>query len=365
VPDVPEATEVTDDSDPLAHRESRVARDGIRKKLYRDVVWRALASGLIAIAITACEDQNVATPSVPTTPKGGRDGGAGVEGWGDPATTRQPGVLRLGHLNVRRYFDTTCDSGQCQAAGFEEVVTQTAFDQRTSQLAQGLARLEADVITLAEVENQACLDALQAKLKAAGLDYPVAYLAEIGIPGSIDVGVLARGKLETVRTYRKEMPLTREDGSKTQFTRELPEVHLAFGSSSVIVYAAHFRSKADDDPSRRVAEAKATREIMIATATANTGAVVLLGGDLNDVPGSSAINALEEGEALVRVARDLPEAAQGTYMFGGESQAIDHIFTTASRATAYVAKSATVVREGKSGFAGSDHAAIYADFKLP
>ena len=327
-------------------------------------MWRAVAFGALIAVASGCEDQQVGTPQLPPSP-GVRDSGTTQEGWGDPTTTRRPGVLRIGHLNVRRYFDATCDSDQCQAGGFEEVVTQAQFEDRTAELAQGLARLEADVITLAEVENQACLDALQAKLKEAGYDYPVAHLGEIGVPGSIDVGVLSRGKLETVKTYRKETPLTREDGSKTQFTRELPEVHLTFGSHSVIVYAAHFRSKADDDPSRRLAEAKATREIMIATAEANTGAVVLLGGDLNDVPGSDTINALEEGGALVRVAKDLPEASQATYTFAGERQAIDHIFTTASRATAYVPKSATVLRDGNTGFAGSDHAAIYADFNLP
>ena len=324
----------------------------------------AACAALIALAF-GCDDQKVATPQIPATPSGGRDSGA-PGGWGDPTTTQRPGVLRIGHLNVRRYFDATCDSGNCQADGFEDVVTQAQFEARTEELALGLARLEADVITLAEVENQACLDALQAKLKDAGFDYPVAYLGEIGVPGSVDVGVLSRGKLESVKTYRKDTPLTREDGSKTQFTRELPEVHLTFGSNSVIVYAAHFRSKNDDDPTRRLAEAKATREIMIATAEANTGAVVLLGGDLNDVPGSDTIDALEEGGVLVRVAKDLPEAEQATYTFAGEPQAIDHIFTTASRATAYVPKSAHVVRDSsKGGLAGSDHAALYADFNLP
>ncbi|MBX3202125.1 MAG: endonuclease/exonuclease/phosphatase family protein [Labilithrix sp.] len=319
---------------------------------------------MLFVALAACDDQKVATPSVPPTTTT-RDSGASPTGWGDPTTTRRPGVLRLGHLNVRRYFDTTCDSGRCESGGFEEVVTEAEFEARTTELAQGLARLEADVITLAEVENQNCLDALQAKLKSAGFEYPVGYLADIGVAGSMNVGVLARGKLDSVKTYRKDTPLTRDDGTKTQFTRELPELHLTLGSNSVITFAAHFRSKAEDDPGRRLAEAKATREIMLAAATANTGAVVLLGADLNDVPGSDALEAMEEGGALVRVAKDLPEASQGTYTFGGQRQAIDHIYTTASRATAYVAKSATVLRDGNSGFAGSDHASIYADFNLP
>jgi predicted extracellular nuclease len=311
----------------------------------------------------ACDDQQSPIPTIPP-PSSGKDAGA-KNGPDDPTAPRREGTLRLGHLNVRRYFDPTCDSGKCDSGGFEEVPSQSAFDQRTDQLARGLARLEADVVTLAEVENDVCLKALQARLASLGLEYPVAYLGETGSPGSVDVGVLSRGTLGAVKTYRKETPLVRADGTKTQFTRELPEVHVRIGSSDVVVFAAHFRSKAEDDPGRRLAEAKATHDIMVATGEANPGALVLLGGDLNDVPGSEAIDAMEAGGALVRVAKDLAPGAQGTYTFGGEQQAIDHIFTTAARAEAYVPKSATVVRDGNGGLAGSDHAAIYADFVLP
>jgi len=320
-------------------------------------------------AAAGCDDGGRTTPTplptaTSTTP---RDSGSSPqEGWGDPLATKRPGVLRIAQLNVRRFFDATCDSGQCGASGFEEQPTQQQYDDRVAQLAAGLAKLEADVITLAEVETQGCLDAVQAKLKENGFEYPVAKVAEIGTPGSVDVAVLARGKFESLKTHRKETePLLRPDGSQTIFTRELPEVHLTIGTTSVIVFAAHFRSKSDDDPGRRLAEAKKTQELMVAAGTANTGALVLLGGDLNDIPGSDAINAIEKDAALVRVAKDLPVAEQGTYRFSGQNQAIDHIYTTANRATAYVAKSATVLREGNSGFAGSDHATIYADFNLP
>jgi predicted extracellular nuclease len=108
--------------------------------------------------------------------------------------------------------------------------------------------------------------------------------------------------------------------------------------------------------------AAAAHDIMVATGTANPGAaLVLLGGDLNDTPGSDPINALEGDGKLIRVAKDV--AAQGTYKFGGTDQAIDHIFITKALADAYVPKSATVVRDpGESGFAGSDHATLWADF---
>jgi uncharacterized protein len=265
---------------------------------------------------------------------------------------------------VRRFFDDKCDSAQCTAGGFEEQPTKQQFDDRVTQLATGLARLEADVITLAEVETQGCLDALQAKLKENGFEYPVAKLAETGNAGSVDVGLLSRGKFDSMKGYKQER-LTKPDGTTTTFTRELPEMHLTIAAHSVIVFAAHFRSKAEDDPGRRIAEAKKTQEVMVAAGAANTGALVLLGGDLNDVPGSEAINAMELNGALVRVAKELPTAEQGTYKFSGQNQAIDHIFTTAARAGNYVAKSVTILRDGASGFAGSDHATIYADFNLP
>ncbi|MBX3233984.1 MAG: endonuclease/exonuclease/phosphatase family protein [Labilithrix sp.] len=335
------------------------------------------------LAVVACNDAGltqgnnpIAVPTSSSSSSGGPDGGASgkdggdteppptPEGWGDPKTTRRPGLLRVAQLNTRRFFDTVCQSGTCSSNGFEAVVTQEAFDRKVATLADGIASLGADVVTLSEVENKTCLDALQAKLEEAGFPFPVAHIAETGAAGSIDVGVLARGELGEVKNYRRDTPLKRPDGSNTTFTRELPEVHLTLGDSEVIVYAAHFRSKSDDDPGRRLAEAQATHDIMKATGDANKGALVVLGGDLNDTPGSEPIAALEAG--LLRVASDLPENEQGTYRYQGQDQAIDHIFVTKNRAKSYVAQSATVVRDpGRAGFASSDHASLWADFKLP
>lgn len=118
-----------------------------------------------------------------------------------------------------------------------------------------------------------------------------------------------------------------------------------------------------DDPGRRLAEAKATRAIMAATATELPDALVVLGGDLNDRPGSEAIGAMEEGGVLVRVAKDIaPESDQGTFLFNGTRSALDHVFVVAGQAARYVPKSATVYRDDPRGFAGSDHAALAAEF---
>lgn len=295
------------------------------------------------------------------------DGGGGTEvpdpeGWGDIKTTRRPGKLRIEQLNLRRFFDPVCDTGAGKCpTDFEEQPTQDAFDKRVKQIADDLVKIQADVITFAECENKNALDAVASALKTAGFEYPVVYVAETGQAGSMDVAILSRGKLGTVTNHRKNPPVVIPNGG---FTREFPEIHLTFGKSEVVVFPAHFRSKSNDDPARRLGEAKAAHEILVAVGAANADALVLMGGDLNDTPDSDAIKALESDGKLIRVASDVDK--QGTYTFGGVDQAIDHIFVTKEHKTSYVAKSTTVVRDsGSKGFAGSDHATIWADFTLP
>jgi predicted extracellular nuclease len=291
------------------------------------------------------------------------DSGTATTVWGDPLTTRREGFVRLAQLNVRRYFDTKCDTNKCTGTdAFEDQVSDAEFEDRTAQLASGLAQIEADIVTLSEIETKTCLDALQAKLKEIGLDYPVAHLAEVGAPGSVDVAVLARGKLLNVKNHRST-PLMTADGKRTTFTRELPEVTLQLGETKVVVFSAHFRSKSNDEPERRLAEAVKTQELMVASGKANSNALVLLGGDLNDTPGSPPINALEEDGALVRVAKDLSPNAQGTYDFNGQLQAIDHIFATKAGYATLAEGSVKVTRDGV-GLGGSDHSAISADFHI-
>lgn len=280
----------------------------------------------------------------------------------DPHDPADPSVLRAATFNTRLFFDPRCDSGQCAAGDFEQVPTPAAFARRAEQLAAAVRSMRADVVALQEIESQESLDALRGHL---GDLYPTAVLGEIGLPGSIDVAVLGSGAPVLVRRHRDQR-LTRPDGSATSFTRELLEVHLMVKGRRVILFAAHFRSKVNDDPGRRLAEAQAARDILIATANEFPEALVLLGGDLNDTPGSPPLAALEDAPTLLRVARDRPPASVTTYTWQGQGQAIDHLFVSLSARSAYLPGSAVAVHDpsGSLGLAGSDHAALRADFKL-
>jgi endonuclease/exonuclease/phosphatase family metal-dependent hydrolase len=122
----------------------------------------------------------------------------------------------------------------------------------------------------------------------------------------------------------------------------------------------------NDDAGRRYAEAEASRDILSAVAAERPGALVVLGGDLNDVPGSPPLDALELGGALQRVSSDRPLEELGTVWFQGASLAIDHLYRARDASGQSVPGSFQVVRDAPgSGLGGSDHAAVRADFELP
>lgn len=295
----------------------------------------------LAVTLPACGEGPRATPEPPPPP---------------PAEAVS---VRVATFNVQRLFDTTCDTGQCSPGAFEEQPSQAAFDANVRRLATGIAALEADVVALQEIETKPCLDALHARLP----DYTVAIHGETGAPGSVDVAILSKGTLLETRKHASK-PIPMRDGRTTTFARELLEVHLAFGDRTVVVFSAHFRSKNNDDPERRIAEAIAARGIVAATAAEKPDALVVLAGDLNDVPGSEPIDALERGDLLVRIARELPPSLQATYVYNGQPEAIDHIFVAAGVSHFYVPGSVLVRKDGGRGYAGSDHGAVQADFRV-
>jgi predicted extracellular nuclease len=270
-------------------------------------------------------------------------------------------TVRIAAFNVHRFFDTVCDSGACGGTNYEELPSPQEFSARASQLAVAITSLNAGVVLVVEVETQASLDALRERLP--GL--PWAVLGETGAPASVDVGVLSAWPITRVLKHRDQV-LRRPNGTTTTFSRELLEVHLDVEGSEVVVFAAHFRSKVNDDPDRRLAEAQAAYAIVTDVATKLPRALVVLGGDLNDVPGSPPINALEQGEGglLLRVASDRPVGDAWTYAYYGDRQAIDHLFLARNNGGSYVPGSFRTVRDSSRGLGGSDHAAVLADFSL-
>lgn len=316
----------------------------------------------LLFALSGCLEPSTIPPRPLMLPEEvGADAGVadgGVAYAGHRAEPPPRGAVRVTTANLRRFFDTVCDSGSCGGDAYEALPTEAQFEARAQQIAEAIDGLESQIVLLQEVETQRCLDALTARLPR----YRTAVLGEIGTPASVDVAVLSEFELLEVRTHRHQ-PIYRPDGSETRFSRELLEVHLDAGGVRVIVFTAHFRSKVNDDPGRRIAEAQAAREIVLASATGFPEALIVLGGDLNDTPDSEPLQILNGDGAFERPAEELAPGGDATYSYAGAGLAIDHLFRARSAAGAYLAGSVRIVRNpGQRGFAGSDHAAVRADF---
>jgi endonuclease/exonuclease/phosphatase family metal-dependent hydrolase len=323
--------------------------------------WRLAGLVLVLAGLAGClQGQSFAEESPGLPPLAPGDGGL------PPSTDAQPepapGTVRIAAFNVHRFFDTVCESSTCGGSAYEALPTPAAFTSRAERLASAIASLKAGVVLLSEVETQPCLDALQARLPG----FSSAVLGEIGTVASVDVAVVARYPLREVRRHRASRVLSLPDGRTALFSRELLEVRLDVEGAELIVFAAHFRSKVNDDPARRYAEAQASRDIVTAVAAERPGALVVLGGDLNDVPGSPPLEALEQGGALLRVSSDREPNEIGTVWFQGVSVPLDHLYQARDASGQYVPASFRVVRDvSGNGLAGSDHAAVLADFELP
>lgn len=315
---------------------------------------------ILALAASACRPPPEPQYDTAATHDAATVFDAGVETGQDAASVDN--VLRVATFNVHLFFDPTCDSSNCGPGEFEAAPSEAEFDARADAIANAIRGLEADVVSLQEIETQAAMNAISSRLEDL---YPTAVFAETGAPGSVDVAVLGRGAFLEARKHRYH-PMLKPDGTSTYFSREFLEVHFDHDGQRVILFSAHFRSKSNDDPGRRLAEAQAAHDIVIASASEFPEGIVVLGGDLNDTPGSEPIDALENGGVLSRVAQDLPLVDQGTYQWNGQAQAIDHVFLATSASGVYVPASARVVHGPNAwGPADSDHAALTADLDLP
>lgn len=267
--------------------------------------------------------------------------------------------MRAATFNVRRFFDAVCESQTCEPGSYEELPTQGEVDYRAAQIADAVRALDVDVISLQEIESQACLDALLARIGDA---MPYGVLGETGEIASVDVAVLSKTPIDLVIGHRADTPLALPGGGTTTFSRELLEVHVRVDSLDVVMFAAHFKAKSNDDPPRRLAEAQATSRAVNEVALREPDSLVILGGDLNDTPGSPPLDALVVDGGLVRVADDVSLSEQATYIFNGREQAIDHLLVAPSGASRRVRRSTRAWRGTNGGYGGSDHFALTSSF---
>ena len=268
----------------------------------------------------------------------------------------------IGTYNTHLFFDTNCDSQNCSGSDFENLPTNSEYTAKVSDLADSVKEIGADIILLQEIEKDSCLKDLFEK---SG-DYDEFYLGERGYSASIDTGVMTKGKITYKNLHASKIECEGCEDGKTTFSHTFLETHITLGRRKIIVFSAHFKSKNDDDPSRRLAEAAAAVKILKITAEKYPDALIVMGGDLNDEPGSDTLKYFENDPAFLRVADELSSKNQATYSYHGNAIALDHIFWVKTDGGTYKKDSAEVVKDAPSTYSlgSSDHAALKAVFEF-
>jgi endonuclease/exonuclease/phosphatase family metal-dependent hydrolase len=239
-------------------------------------------------------------------------------------------TLRIGTFNAENLFaryrfrrpaDAYTDDGF--------TVNDLAFDlldeaeKRIS--AEAIREVNADVMCLQEVESLPVLDRFKARfLPKAGYDHRV--LLDCFDPRHIDVAVLSRHPITSIRTYRHE----RVPQSTTPlFSRDCLEVTVDVAGTPFTVFVNHLKSMMEGREktmARRNLQAEKVRDIVRARAQQGVERYAVV-GDLNDYPGpGTALGPLFE--ALVNVVDFLPPDERWTHHWaeGGEYRQLDYIF---------------------------------------
>ena len=268
----------------------------------------------------------------------------------------------IGTYNTHLFFDKICDSGNCTSSDFEKVPSDSEYKTKVSELAESIHEIDADIILLQEVEKNSCLKDLFEKSGS----YDDFYLGDKNYSGSVNTAVMTKGKIIYENKHQERIDCSECDGGKTTFSHTFLETRIKLGCRDIIVFSAHFKSKNNDDQSRRLAEAAAAVKILKERAAEYPDALIVMGGDLNDEPGSDTLDFFESDPAFLRVANELSSKDQATYSYRGEAIAIDHIFWVKSSLGSYKQGSAEVVKDAPSWYSlgSSDHAALKATFEF-
>mgnify|MGYP001088981956 FL=1 len=297
-------------------------------------------------------------------------------------------TLRIATFNVENLFARYRFKDSIQPTeddGF--TINDLAFrihDEESKKItARAIRAANADVICLQEVESLPVLDRFNSYY-LGGMKYAHRAVIDCFDPRQIDVAVLSRHPIASLRSHREER---NKAGTAFLFSRDCLEIELKVDGKTLTLYANHFKSMMEGrDATRARRQEQAERVAAIIDArwrrSGYKGNFVVL-GDLNDYPeGTTSLAALLGHKGLVNVLARLPQAEQWTHYYAGgnEYHQLDYLLLSAGLAMAN-AGNPVVMRRGLPWRAqqvtedrldgvgdnepkASDHAPLYMDITL-
>jgi len=231
--------------------------------------------------------------------------------------------MRLATFNVENLFARYRFKGNfdpIDSDGFS--INNLAFsihDETSKQItAKAIREVDADVLALQEVDNLKVLDRFVSKY-LGGMKYKYRILIDAFDPRNIDVALVSRYPIKSVKTYRDER---NAKNTAPLFSRDCLEVDIDVDGKILTIYVNHFKSMMggrDVTYDRRKEQADRVAEIIESRWKSNgydgNYAVV---GDFNDyLEGKSSIKDLVTHSGLVNVSQRITEAERWTHYWAG------------------------------------------------
>jgi endonuclease/exonuclease/phosphatase family metal-dependent hydrolase len=298
------------------------------------------------------------------------------------------GVIELREIRAKKGLFTVHTTGanpgiEIDADGREdwigwfELVRRDVFWPAVNNTGRVVKEVNADILLAVEVEDRLTLSRFNEQVlrEQFNAQYPFNILIDGNDLRGIDIGLFSRFPIEAVRTH-----IFDTDATGTIFSRDCVEFDIRLPGGELLVYLGnHYKSKGYGSQSssnaKRKRQAKRTKAIF--KEALKRSDYVIVGGDLNDTPGSDAIGALTSGTDMVdAMALPVYNGKPGTYGSGSASNKIDYLFLSAAlvpfvtavdveRRGVWAPKSHTAFDTvtGKLTQA-SDHAAVWVELNL-
>ncbi|MEU5540487.1 endonuclease/exonuclease/phosphatase family protein [Streptomyces sp. NPDC020362] len=178
--------------------------------------------------------------------------------------------------------------GRASWAGWAELGQDDLDMSTVRNTGRVVSEVDADILLTVEVEDRLTLERFNTQVLAGALGrrpYPYSLLIDGNDPRGIDIGIFSRHPITSVRSHifdtNPERPADR------LFSRDCPEFEIQLDGSPLVILGNHLKSKFQDDPELRLAQAKRVAEIYREAAERTPH--VMVAGDLNDDPESEAV----------------------------------------------------------------------------
>ena len=267
--------------------------------------------------------------------------------------------------------------GRADWTGWFELRRENVEWEATYNTGRVIVESHPDILIVVEVENRPTLERFCELVLAAKFQftYPHFMVVDGNDDRGIDVGILSRFPILDIRSHVDDLGA---DG-KEIFSRDCPEYEIELPSGRrIVVLPNHFKSKrnGDDQASLDRRKAQAERAHEIAKAALDRSDLVLLGGDLNDVPDSPPLASLfVEGFEDVSTHPDWPSDRPGTYDCGRQDEKFDYLILSPQlrsclqhvgleRRGSYHPKLWDHFDTVDKSSEASDHHLVWADFNL-